>query len=451
MSKPVSKVFFHFSLFFLLLLWGVQIHAAPSGAPASVEDFPENVFVRNRLIDEVLGPLEAAAKMQPDLFTEPGYTHRVQFFIEETEEFLYFCFYHGRETRFAEPVRGSIYFKRSRETGRLLKMKIFYKNDAGSYLAIEPEGESMSRLNIFLLQRNIQQDILIPMSLDEIARMPVSEIMRNTTGYVDWSFYLPGGEFPFPVLTSNDELVDQIRPYFSQLEDADDGAMDESGRYVFIRDDSFQGDGTAGGLNCSGFAKWVVDGILYPLTGSFLPVEPLKEKHPDFRGNRWSSKAEDLEDPYFGLDWTRNLAVRAFLTLFPEMKAVGGLRSDPEAADVNYLRYHEYEEDVGYPVGQLPTILYELARRNVDRFYLGSVNMLTHGEHDLRRHYHVAVFIPWLDSEGGLEVSIMERNTETSLENFVERYRGNYIHLVEVPNPGGFKPGNMQLEPVIKR
>jgi hypothetical protein len=470
MIDSFSKRRFCVVCLFLLLLLETSVWATPTAAFPVSGFFPENVFVRNRLIDRILGPIDTAAALEPELFMEPGFTHRVQFFIEKKGDDIYFCFYHGGETTFARPVRGSLYLKRNRESGDLLRMRIFYKNDPESYLSIEPAGKGMSRFNIFLLGRNIQQDILLPEDLEKIARMPVAEILRLTAAYVDWSFYLPEGELPFPVLSSNDELVEQIRPYLRQLKDAEDGAIDESGRFVFIKDGSLQGDGSSGGLNCSGFAKWVVDGILYPETGGFLSLDILKQKHVDIRGNRWSSKEEGSEDPYFGLDWTRNLALQALKIFHPrrlETDEAYGTAETPvsvgsagwketknevyEAADVNYLRYHEYKEDVGYPVEELPTILYELARKNYDSFYLGSLNDLAHGDFDLRKHYHVALFFPWLDGEGSLRNAVMERNHETELARFIERYRGSYVHLVEVPNRGAFTPGTMKLEPAIKR
>jgi hypothetical protein len=63
----------------------------------------------------------------------------------------------------------------------------------------------------------------------------------------------------------------------------------------------------------------------------------------------------------------------------------------------------------------------------------------------------VALFFPWLDGEGSLRNAVMERNHETELARFIERYRGSYVHLVEVPNRGAFTPGTMKLEPAIKR
>ncbi len=428
------------------------VGAIPIPAGNIEASLPENSYVRNLYLDRILGPLESARELSADVLNEPGYEHQVQFFVQEEKDIIYFCFYHGRDINFARPVTGSVVLQRSRETGRLIKMKIFYKDEADSYISIEPEEEDGSTMDILLLGYPMQQDIRLPFSLDEAAAKPVVELMRYTAAYVDWSFYLPNQEIRFTVLSSTDDLVQQIRPYLEQLRDVDDGAINADEQYVFIDDGSLQPDESRAGLNCSGFAKFIVDGVLYPLTGRLLPIDQLKEPHLDHRGNRWSRKVEDVEDPYFGLDWTRNLAVEALRV----QSAAGGLReesqgTDPEAADVNYLRYHEYEEDVGYSVERLKTVLYELARDNPNSFYLGSVNELVHGGYELRKHLHVAVFFAWLDDKGGLQVSVMERTKETSLDEFIDRYRGEFIHLVEVPHSGVFKPGTMRLDPVIKR
>ena len=431
----------------------IETAALPVPAKHAVSVLPENTFVRNTYIDRILGPIENARGLSADVMSEPGYEHQVQFFVRENGDTVYFCFYHGRDINFDHPVTGSIVLQRSVESGQLLKMKIFIKNEAQSYLSIEPDKDGRCSLDIMLLNDPIQQDIKLPFSIEEAAKMPVSEIMHSTTAYVDWSFYIPMEEFPLPVLTQTDDLVQQIRPYLKQLRDVDDGAIDSDGRYVFIEDGSTQPDDGTAGLNCSGFAKWVVDGILYPLTGELLSVDSIKRPHPDFRGNRWSKKVDEVEDPYFGLDWTRNLALEALKVHNSNGDSTASdVFSMPEAADVDYLLYHEYEEDVGYSVDRLPTILYELARTNRNYFYLGSVNELVHGGFELRKHLHVVLFFPWLDADGGLQVSVMERTKETSLEDFMERNNeGQFVHLVQVPHTGVFKPGTMRLEPVLKR
>ncbi len=449
--------------------------AVPDPASHAPSDIPENIFLRSQLMDQIMGPIKEARELTETMEFEPGYNIPVQFFIEEQNDSVYFCFYHGHSVEFADAVAGSFIIKRSRKDGSLQQIKIYYKSETGSFLRIFPGPEDSSRIDVYLRGREMQDSVKIHLPLSKIARLPFSEIMRRTVGYIDWEFYIPKGEFSPPELTTVDDLYQQVRPYLKQLQDAEDGAINSQGEYVYIKDGSPQSG--KGGLNCSGFAKWVVDSVLYPHTGQLLSIDLLKRPHPDYRGNRWSRKVEDVEDPYFGLDWTRNLALSAYSAIeeWPQLfqlegdaisidamgenVSMSGISSNtnpsvsinPESADVNFLRYHEYEEDVGYPVSQIETVMYELAKENPGHFYLGSVNMLVHNEYELRKHLHVAVFFPWLDEEGRLELKIMETNDETTIDSFKNRYKGEYVHLVSVPQIGVFKPANMRLEPVLKR
>ncbi|MFW5727371.1 MAG: hypothetical protein ACOC2P_00215 [Spirochaetota bacterium] len=431
-------------VWFLFALVAASLWAVPDPSAHAASEIPENFYLRTQLIDDVLGPIENARRLPDTMKREPGYNVNVQFFVEEQNDSIYFCFYHGDDVEFNAAVAGSYIIKRSRLDGQLEQIKIFYKSEPGSFVRIFPDREGLSRIDVYLRDRKLQSDVKLHLPLERIARMPFTDLVRRTVAYIDWEFYIPTGEFRPPELTTVDDLYQQVKPYLEQLRDAEDGAINAEGEFVQIEDGSLQSG--EGGLNCSGFAKWVVDSLLYPKTDQLLSIDALKRPHPDYRGNRWSRKVEDVEDPYFGLDWTRNLAIEAHraLDLLP-------VDANPEFADVNFLRYHEYEEDVGYSVATIETVMYELAKENPGHIYLGSVNALVHNEYELRKHLHVAVFFPWLDAEGRLVLKILETNEETSAADFMRRYEGEYIHFVSIPQLGVFKPANMRLEPVLKR
>ena len=208
--------------------------------------------------------------------------------------------------------------------------------------------------------------------------------------------------------------------------------MDEDGRLVFIESLVLQDQQP--GFNCSGFAKWIVDGLYMGLYGSFLPIEPLKTKHVELRGHRWSEPREDDRDPYFGLDWTRNLATAV---LSAER---GGLEIHPEAADVRQIPFTEYVEDVGFPVSRLAQIMYLLAVRDPGYFYLASVNREFGSEPRLNQHVHVAVLFPYFDQDERFHVAVMERNVETTLESLDRRYHSDNVHLVRVRADVSYTP-----------
>ena len=160
----------------------------------------------------------------------------------------------------------------------------------------------------------------------------------------------------------------------------------------------------------------------------------MKEKHLDYRGHRWSARREDERDPYFGLDWSRNLAV-SLLELEHPREEFG-----PEDADVREVRYARYVEDVGYPVDDMRRILYMLAIDEPGHFYIGSVNQEFGSDPVLRQHVHVAVFFPYFDENGRFRVTVLERNVETDLDSLAERYPGSYVHLVRARADDTFTP-----------
>ena len=105
--------------------------------------------------------------------------------------------------------------------------------------------------------------------------------------------------------TSSNEVLASIKALLGELKDSSSGAIDSEGNYT---------KDSGNGLNCSGFAKWIVDGFYYPLTEGlserYMSLKLLREKHPEERGPKEILMYEDTRDPYFGLDFTRNMAVQ---------------------------------------------------------------------------------------------------------------------------------------------
>ncbi len=233
-------------------------------------------------------------------------------------------------------------------------------------------------------------------------------------------------------------MVRELGPRLSGLRDMDDGAMDGTGHMVYIATGAPAG---RGGFNCSGFAKWVVDGLYAPLAGRPMDIVPLKSRNAA-RANSWSARFEEELDPFFGLDWSRGLA-RALV------RARTGTTPDDSQIDVRVSDRLPYVRDVGYPVPKLEFLLYFLARANPGEMYIGSVNApsaraVSEGTPTLRQHHHVVVLLPWFDDSGAFRVAVMERNLQTSLASLTHRYGGEYVHLVRIDTEGSFAPPRIE-------
>lgn len=394
--------------------------------------FPDNAPVRVLKYDEIVSAISEVRYSRDDFLNlHPG-PGRVRFSVETQEGFLYLLFTNERDGEFPLYSAGSYIIKRSLENGRFIQIKVFYKSDPGSFVRLFPNGDRTA-MDVYLLGESVSSGVNLPMPFETYLKASFEEVIRTSRSAADWEMLLPPADGrPYRALLNMREV---IRNTLQDLPDAEDGALDADGRWVSIETEAAI---EPGGLNCSGFAKWVVDGIYGPLAGEYLEIAALKKRLTDIRGNRWSDRREYERDPYFGLDWTRNLAGTLGEALY-------GRPVSPESADVTAGRLRVYREDIGYAVEDLPLVLYEQSVRQPGHFYLGSVNGIFGEDPPLRQHYHVALFFPVLTSEGNLDVAVFERGEETPFEAFVKRYPGEFVHLVQIRAAQSFSPPPVPL------
>ena len=210
--------------------------------------------------------------------------------------------------------------------------------------------------------------------------------------------------FPFSIWSiAPKELYKVISLNIVKLKDSSIGAIDADGCYL---------KNANNGLNCSGFAKWIVDGFYTPLCKNYeqkyMSIQKLRKKHLSERGTPDILIYEDSRDPYFGLDWTRNLAVE-----------LGKKRGEN-------------------PIWKIEKVLEEQEGLHPGRMYLGSINGYFGEEPKLWQHYHIAVFIPYYENDV-LKIAVLERNKETSFSYLLERYPNTYCHLVAISTEGEFE------------
>ncbi|MDR1894841.1 MAG: hypothetical protein LBQ61_09195 [Spirochaetales bacterium] len=409
----------------------VALRPAPlfrSPSPVSGEGIPECYETRERVRDWLSAPVGDFRSADPGYFRQNTDGATVRVVVQTSPEAVYGVFLIQEDFSFPLVRPGNYVIKRDSRDGSFVQIKIFLQSHEGSFIRIFPL-QNRVHMDVYLLGRPLYQDLVLPLSFEGALTAPLSQIMELCRGRVDWEIFAPPppgrrGESLSPVIRA-------IRERLPGLGDSEDGAMSAEGRYVFIETLEEQPPGQEG-FNCSGFAKWIVDGFIWPATGRLLGIQELKQKPLEVRGSPYSRYSEESRDPFFGLDWTRALAVSLARFRRP------GTALSPEARDVRRVPFFEYVEDVGYRLEDLPVILYLLSRENPGRFYLGSVNLPFGSAPVLRQHIHTAVFFPYFTPEGKFETAVMERNVETSLESLASRYPGAHVHLSYAEGEGDF-------------
>jgi hypothetical protein len=394
-------------------------------------DIRENTEIRELYTNIITSPTSEALKTVRRVFTQRGQDNRVCAEVKASREAFYILFLNEEDDKFPVFSRGSWIIKRDIATGDFLQVKIFFHSEPGSFVRIFPDSggalKGKSVMDVYLFNRRIQHNVPVGINFVNLLTLSFADIVEATRKNVNWRGLVP------PVDASAYRNVRAmsglIRSRLPELSDADDGAMDKEGKMVFIA--TLLPQPGKGGFNCSGFAKWVADGLYAPRSGSLLDIGELKAKPLAERGNFISRRFEEERDPFFGLDWSRNIAL-AFARL--ESAQAAGLRS----CDVRELPYWKYIQDIGFPAADLPAIMYYLALTEPGNIYVASVNREFGENPVLRQHTHVAVLLPAIDEAGKFSCPVVDTNVETSLERLMGR--GDFIHLVRVKALPEFAP-----------
>ena len=405
------KALFLFACFCLFPASGLEI------------DFPENSEVRTQYKDLIFGPITDINNFRQTYNEQTYYDQSVLVKSQEAAEASYLLFINEKSYDYPVVSIGAYIIKRDKINGQFIQAKVFLKDREDTFMRIFPDNDK-SKIDLFLYGRKVYSDVPLPESFEDVLVNPANEVFVKTKGLIDWDLILNKGA---SLLYGNlIDMVNEIRSALPYLPDGDDGAMDADGRLVYIEN---LGPQSQGGLNCSGFVKWIVDGIIYPRTGSYLKISDLKIKRYNYRGDSMTNRYEEERDPFFGLDWTRNLAMAAW-----------DKYDDPELFDVKNVSFLDYYEDIGYQADDIDLALYQLAVKEPGYFYLGSVNGDWGENPTLRQHYHVAAFFPFFDSDGQFEIVVMERNKEIGIDDFRKKYSGEYINLARIPVSEDFVP-----------
>ena len=253
-----------------LVLAALSLSAAPLEARTPLGDgrtlrpLPENWEARLLLRDTIFAPVRDAAEAPRRIIAQTEYPGDVSFRVDVQEGAVFLVFANRSSRGFPLDGAGTFIIKRSLKDGSFLQAKVFVQNDPGTFLRLFPQGDR-TVMDIVLYNVEFQSGVVLPIRFENLLTSPFARIVDLSESSVNWRLVLSPEQGPGDVQVA--AVVDALRRRLSGLRDMDDGAMDASGRLVFIATGEAAPPGR-GGFNCSGFAKWVVDGFYAPLSGS---------------------------------------------------------------------------------------------------------------------------------------------------------------------------------------
>ena len=252
-------------------------------------------------------------------------------------------------------------------------------------------------------------------------------------------------------------MIAVIRENLDRIHYLEDAAYDEDGAPIYISTGKQRIEApeiTEAGdlaLSSAGFLKWIVDGLVIPVAGSYTRLDPLVIPTVEFRQGSFAEGIREEYEVSFSLNWTRNLAA-AVLSIYSGRNFYHNtsgcdVQIEPFSAEISkdgtLANSLGYLQDSGYRINTIKGLLYVLAATEPGKMYLGAVRQNNRSVTESPEvHFFtesVAIF-PYFDAYNRFEVVIFEKGKEISLEAFMEKYKDSYLHLVRINASERFFP-----------
>lgn len=300
---------------------------------------------------------------------------------------------------------GSIYY-RFDHTKELVESKVFYHNSGLSYLQFDITKEN--KFDVYLFGKLYRKNLNYYFPLDSLKYISFSSI----------NSLLAENRISEEILITKEDsviknkFIDKVITPSLNPNYYEDGALNQFGEYVNISNGKIQ-TSKSPGINCSGFVKEITDNLIRLKNPKFkrLTIEECKEKRNEERkNNSYVAYEEDL-DPFFGIDWTKNLADR--INYHYDYKII-------KAEAVNKDKYSQYFEENGYYFKDMQEIIFRDQQKDSSYFYFVVFNKLRNTKPTIPTFYHIAVVVP-IFTANKFELKIYESGIETGYINILKR------------------------------
>jgi hypothetical protein len=349
---------------------------------------------------------------------------------------------------------GSWVLVRDKKNGKAKRAEFHFNHDADVYLVLRPDGNK-TYADILVYGSYLAQGVPLGVSFERLHGYSFRQIIDLTKKTLPWQkVNVTTGLYRDSVL-----MAATIRSDLKSIIFTEDACYDEFGRLKsittgkdFSMHDAYGNEFAPDDsrnllLSGAGFLKWIVDGIVEPMTGFGTKISDLTSPTVEFNSVGKVGVLSQEWNFTFTLDWCRNLSSKVY--------SVNSRRNaDYKTASLdvthNYFSSAEkngtivkstgYTKNTGYEVEQMRSIFYVLAVTEPSWFYLGAIRQSSVIRPDELVFNNCAVFFPYFDDNGKFGCFVFEQGKEISLEDFVQKYKGAYLHLSRVKSTDSFFP-----------
>lgn len=361
----------------------------------------------------------------------------------------------GKQASFVDvyPVDapGSWVLIRDINTGKPIHIRYYFVADSDIYVQFSPSG-AKTIADFIIFGSYAAKGVPVGIPFERLYSLSFSDMQNLTKRTLPWEYtsIMPG--LYHPIL----QMVAVIRENQMRFFEEKDAAYNEDGMPVYISsntgryvaDEIIQADGLT--LSSAGFLKWIVDGLVIPMAGSYTKIEPLLVPTVEYKQGSFSDVLSKETNISFTLDWTRNLAAAALSVAAGKNYYFYNSGCDviiepfaSEQTEHGFANSLGYLKDSGYKVDSIKPLMYVLAASEPGRFFLGAIKKKQENSSngpEINLFQECVAFFPYFDTTGRFNVVVFENGKELTLDAFIKKYSGSYVHLTRINASERFFP-----------
>ena len=362
----------------------------------------------------------------------------------------------GKQTvsEYAADACGSWILTRDSITGKPKSIKYYFAKDGDVFVQFSPDTYAGKKTlaDYVIGGCYAARSVPVGVSMESLYTASFNRVLTITEKTLPWRYSeIYPGQYD-----NKKSMISKIRRALSKIKYAKDGAYNEFGDPVFASTGTPRAVEDADmnyiSVDSNGFVKWVVDGLIYPISGSGTVVAPLVRRTVSVSPMGHTNNMNEVDNLNFALDWTRNLAA-ARLSSQTKKKYL----YEESGVDVNITPFCAemtsrgienltgYMPNSGYNSDFLSQTLYVLASTEPTYFYLAAIRARhpagTKDENKVEYYSFddSAVIFPYFDESGRFSCTVFENGQEYSLGTFLSRHGDCYVHLTRVLSSDRFE------------
>ncbi len=443
---------------------------------------PDSVQIRRGIVSSWLNaPLRSLRNKAPELKTDDSGAvfkltveeNDTEFIISlSPETFVNMTYIDGdksetiRQSVFVKDSCGSWSLYRRKSDGEPIRIEMRFNNNPDVYIQFRPDGRR-TYADLIVYNSYISRSVPIIIPFNNLYTTSFQTIKDLTSSSIPWQNVIPDLDQYDKVKT----MIDIIRRKLPLVEFSKFAAYNEDGILYSIRtgeaiqteekdpilvpyekdvdDKQEEKKNESLKLGSPGFVKWIIDGIIEPITGSGTNIQDMLVPTVQFDTLGKKGVISQSWNLTMNLDWVRNLAVKAMSTRsrLPDLtyKNAGvDVSIMPFAAYINVngkiLKNPGYMKDIGYNVYTLKSLFYVLSVTESGWFYIGAIRHSSSKKVDESVFDESASFFPYFDEQGKFNCVVFQSGHEMTLDEFLENNDSANVHLERVQATDIFIP-----------